>query len=96
MNNPIQTHIITFKNNIYILGISFMLGVGINTVLSFYITSKLNYMINDNNNKHITLIKELEKMKSKITILDYERERLLNVIISFKTVKCDEPFGKLT
>ena len=96
MNNPIQTHIITFKNNIYILGISFMLGVGINTVLSFYITSKLNYMINDNNNKHITLIKELEKMKSKITILDYERERLLNEIISFKTVKCDESFGKLT
>ena len=96
MNNAIQSHLLTFKNNIYIVGISFMLGLGMNTVLSFYINSKLNYMINDNKNKHNILLGELEKMKRKITVLDYEREILLNEIMSFKTVKCDESFGKLT
>jgi hypothetical protein len=96
MNNPLQSHLLTLKNNIFIVGISFMLGLCMNTVLSFYINSKLNYIINDNNTKHVTLIKELEKMKSQISILDYERDKLLNEIISFKTVKCDEPFGNLT
>jgi hypothetical protein len=95
MNNQIQTHLLTFKNNMYILGISFVLGIGINTVLSFYINSKLNYIINDNNNKtnyiitdnndkHNLLLKKLERTQQQISILDYEKEQLLNEIISFK------------
>ena len=84
MNNAIQSHLLTFKNNMYIVGISFMLGVGINTALTFYINSKLNYMINDNKNKHNILLGELEKMKRKITILDYERDGLLNEVLSYK------------
>ena len=85
MNIPIQTHILTFKNNIYIVGISFMLGIGINTVLSIYINSKVNYIINDNKNKYNNLLGEFEKIKNKITVLDYERDELLNENLSYKT-----------
>ena len=85
MNIPIQTHILTFKNNIYIVGISFMLGIGINTVLSIYINSKLNYIINDNKNKYNILFGEFEKMKNKNNVLEYERDELLNELVFYKT-----------
>jgi len=85
MTNSIQTHILSFKNDIYILGISLMLGVGINTVLSFYINNKVNYMIKDNNDKEELLLKKLEKIQVKCSVLNYEREQLLDTVLSFKS-----------
>ena len=93
-----QSHLISFRSDIYKFGFMCVLGISATTLYSIFINSKINYIIKDNNFKHSTMITKLEQLSNKISNLTYEREQLLDRILSFKQIKdsSDEPSKNIT
>jgi len=82
-----QSHLLSFKNDMYKFGFVCVLGIGVTTAYSIFVNSKINYIIHDNRNKYTALFKKIEQLTDKIGTLTYEREQLLNRIISFNQIE---------
>ena len=82
-----QSHLLSFKNDMYKFGFVCVLGIGVTTAYSIFVNSKINYIIHDNRNKYTALFKKIEQLTDKIGTLTYEREQLLDRIISFNQIE---------
>jgi hypothetical protein len=78
-----QSHFLSLRNDMYKLGFACVLGIGATTIYSMFVNRKLSFIINDNNFKHKLLVTKIEQLSNKISNLTYEREQLLDKIISF-------------
>ena len=73
MTTFIQSQI-QFKNNIFTIGLSCVLGFGVTTFYNVIINNKLNKLIADNERKYNILLEKYDQLNNKIKFLNYEKE----------------------